>query len=95
MLVRSRGRLTQHGIEFGARGAVVVAVDAQRQLADLLDAVEDLRAFLFAHGVAEQAAKQADVLAQRLVLVGGNGVRFGHHLRPCRSLRLSSMALSR
>jgi hypothetical protein len=74
MLV-SLARQLQHGFHFLARGGVVVAVQAQREAADLLDALEEPGALLLAHGVAEQAAEQADVVAQGLVLVGG---RDGH-----------------
>jgi UDP-N-acetylmuramyl pentapeptide synthase len=42
----------QQGIHFLARRAVGIAMEAQREPADLLDAVEDLGALLFAHGVA-------------------------------------------
>ncbi len=56
--------------ELAARARLVVAMEADRGLADALDEIEDLAAFLLAHGVAEQAAEQADVVAQRLVLFG-------------------------
>ncbi len=82
----------QQGIHFLARRAVGIAMEAQREPADLLDAIENFGAFLFAHGVAEQAAEQADVVAQGLVLVGA-GVRA--HLRAFSRARLSSIARSR
>src|SRR5262245_46605736 len=39
-------------------------MEPDRGLADTLDEVEDVGALLVAHGVAEDAAKQADVIAQ-------------------------------
>ena len=60
-------------LEFAPRADLVVAMEADRGLADALDEVENLRAFLLAHGVAEHAAEQADVLAQRRVLLGLGG----------------------
>ena len=63
-------------------------MEADRGLADVLDELEGLLALLFAHRVAEDAAEQADVVAQRLVLVvglgagvglGGSGRRFKSH----------------
>jgi hypothetical protein len=65
------------------------------EAADLLDAVEEFGALLLAHGVAEQAAEQADVVAQGLVLVGGNGVGVVIICGFQSSLRLSSIARSR
>ena len=50
-----------------AGGGVQIAVEADRRLADVLDHIENSIAFLFSHGVAEQAAEQADVVAQRQV----------------------------
>ena len=52
-----------------ACGGIVVAMETQGELADFLDALEHGDAFLLAHGVAEQAAEQADVVAQGLVLI--------------------------
>ena len=56
---------------------LVVAMEADRGLADALDEIEHLAAFLLAHGVAEQAAEQADVVAQRRVLFGRRRRRRG------------------
>ena len=50
-------------LEFAPRADLVVAVKADRGLTDALDESERLLAFLFAHGVAENAAEQADVVA--------------------------------
>ena len=57
-------------LELAPRGDLVVAMEADRGPADLLDQLEHLLAFLLAHGVAEDSAEQADVVAQRQVLVG-------------------------
>jgi len=48
-----------------------MAVEARRQLADVFDGGKGFLAFLLAQGIAEQAAEEADVLAQRRILVGG------------------------
>ena len=57
-------------LELAPRADLVVAMEADRGPADLLDQLEDLFALLLAHGVAEDSAEQADVVAQRHVLVG-------------------------
>ena len=56
-------------LELAPRAGLVVAVEADRGLADALDERVGLLALLLAHGVAEDAAEQADVVAQRHVLV--------------------------
>ena len=61
-------------LELAPRAGLVVAVEADRGLADLLDERVGLLALLLAHRVAEDAAEQADVVAQRPVLVGVVGV---------------------
>ena len=61
-------------LELAPRAGLVVAMEADRGLADLLDELEGLLALLLAHRVAEDAAEQADVVAQRPVLVGVVGV---------------------
>ena len=63
----------QPGLHLVARRRIAVAMEAQGEAADLLDAGEQVLALLLAHGVAEQAPEQADVLPQGLVLVGGFG----------------------
>ena len=60
----------QRRFELAPRRVVLVAVEADRRLADALDDVEDRLAFLLADRVAEDPAEQADVVAQRKVLVG-------------------------
>ena len=55
--------------EFAPRAGLVVAVEADRGLPDALDEIEGLGALLLAHGVAENASEQADVVAQRRVLL--------------------------
>ena len=64
----------EHRLEFAPRAGLVVAVEADRGLADLLDERVGLLALLLAHRVAENAAEQADVVAQRPVLFGVIGV---------------------
>ena len=64
----------EHRLELAPRAGLVVAVEADRGLADLLDQRVGLLALLLAHRVAEDAAEQADVVAQRPVLVGVGGV---------------------
>lgn len=49
---------------------VAIAVELFRRLPDALHDIENLFAFLFPHRVAEQAAKNADILPQRKILVG-------------------------
>ena len=77
----------EDGGKLAPRRDFVVAMEADRGLADALDEIERLAAFLFAHGVAEQPPEQADVVAQRRVfLVGGavgriEGERHGRTLR--------------
>ena len=56
-------------LELAPRADLVVAMEADRGLADLLDQLENLFAFLLAHGVAEDSAEQTNVLAQRNVLL--------------------------
>ena len=57
-------------LELAPRADLVVAMEADRGLADLLDQLENLFALLLAHGVAENSPEQADVLAQRNVFLG-------------------------
>ena len=60
----------EHRLELAPRAGLVVAVEADRGLADLLDERVGFLALLLAHRVAENAAEQADVVAQRPVLFG-------------------------
>ena len=70
-LARLLARQPVHDLaELTPRGFVLVAAKADRGLADLFDDVEDALALLLAHRVAEDAAEQPCVLAQRPVLVG-------------------------
>ena len=55
--------------ELAPRAGLVVAMEADRGLADALDKLEGLVALLLAHRVAEHAPEQADVFAQRRVLL--------------------------
>ena len=67
-------------LEFAPRANFVVAMEADRGPADLLDQLVHLFALLLAHGVAEDSAEQADVAAQRQVLVGLIRRRLRHAL---------------
>ena len=64
-------------------GAVLVAMEPDRGLPDALDQVEHVGALLVAHGVAEDASEQPDVvpetgvLLQRLGVVGAVGPDLG------------------
>jgi hypothetical protein len=60
----------EQAVEFRAGGAVVLAAEAHRGLADRFHQFEGGVAFLFAHAIAEQTAQEADVLTQRQVVVG-------------------------
>ena len=55
--------------QFAPRAGLVVAMEPDRGLTDALDILKCLFALLLAHGVAENAPQQADVLAQRGVLL--------------------------
>ena len=70
-------------LEFAPRADLVVAMEANRGLADLLDQLENLFALLLAHGVAEDSTEQTDVLAQGNVLLvrraRGQLLEFGGH----------------
>ena len=67
-------------LEFAPRANFVVAMEADRGPADLLDQLVHLFALLLAHGVAEDSTEQADVAAQRQVLVGLIRLRLRHAL---------------
>ena len=67
-------------LEFAPRANFVVAMEADRGPADLLDQLVHLFALLLAHGVAEDSPEQADVAAQRQVLVGLIRLRLRHAL---------------
>jgi hypothetical protein len=73
------GQGIEGGLQLAAGGVVLVAAEADRALADRLDQVEHGLALLGAHGVAEHAAEQADVVAEGQVLVFA-GVVFAHGL---------------
>ncbi len=83
------GRQAVEGrFELAPGAGLVVAMEADRGLADVFDEFKGLLALLFAHRVAENAAEQTDVVSQRLVLVvglsagmglGGSGRRFKSH----------------
>src|SRR3984957_644067 len=70
-------------LELAPRADLVVAMEPYRGLADLLDQLENLFAFLLAHGVAEDSTEQPNVFAQRNVLLArrtsGQLLEFGGH----------------
>src|ERR1700722_12435006 len=70
-------------LELAPRADLVVTMEANRGLADLLDQLENLFAFLLAHRVAEDSAEQPNVFAQRNVLLvrraRGQLLDFGGH----------------
>ena len=99
---RDRERLVsveavERRLELAPRADLVVAMEAYRGLADLLDQLENLFALLLANGVAEDSPEQADVLAQRNVLLGSvRGAKretldpggAGHWAHPLKTKRL-------
>ena len=76
-----RGQAAQQGIELVPGVLVGIALGGHAQAADALDALEDLDAFLFADGVAEDLAEQADVFDERRVLerTRSRGLQLCHH----------------
>ena len=70
-------------LELAPRANLIVAMEANRGLADLLDQLENLFALLLAHGVAKDPAKQTNVFAQGNVLLvrraRGQLLDFGGH----------------
>src|ERR1700677_1235726 len=70
-------------LELAPRANLVVAMEANRGLADLLDQLENLFALLLAYGVAKDPAKQTNVFAQGNVLLvrtaRGQLLDFGGH----------------
>ena len=79
-LQRLGGRQTvEHRFESPARAGIFIAAKTNRVLANMLDRVEDGRAPLFAHRVAEDAAEQPDIVAQWQVFIFGlDGLWFWH-----------------
>ncbi len=59
----------QDHVQFGARALILVAVEANRGLADTLDKFEDRFALLSPHSVAQHTPEQANVIPQRHVFV--------------------------
>ncbi|MGY3446815.1 hypothetical protein ACVW17_006816 [Bradyrhizobium sp. USDA 4473] len=59
----------EDAFQLAPRQLVLVAVEPDRGLADALDQVEHLGPFLVAHGVAEYAPQQADVVPQPCILL--------------------------
>ena len=55
--------------EFAPRQPVFVAVEPDRGLPDALDQVEHVGALLIAHGVAEDAPEQPDIVPQPRILL--------------------------
>ena len=94
------GRQAVEGrLELAPGAGLVVAMEADGGLADVLDEFKGLLALLLAHRVAEDAAEQPDVVAQRLVLVvglgvglGGSGRRINSHRRRLHRARTGGVA---
>ena len=62
-------KAVERRLELTPGGDLIVAMEPDRGPADLLDQLEDLFAFLLAHRVAEDSAEQADVVAERHILI--------------------------
>ena len=76
-----RRQAVQCRFELAARGNILVAAKADRVLANVFDGVEGGLAALLAYRVAEEAAEQPDIVAQRQIFVVGlDGLRFRHGL---------------
>ncbi len=74
-----RRQTVQRRFELAARCNILVSAEADRVLANVLDGVEDCLAVLLAYRVAEDAAEQPDIVAQRQVFVfGPDCIRFRH-----------------
>ena len=63
----ARAELVEHGLQRTADGAVLLAVEAGRGLADEFDNGEHILTLLLAHRVAQYPAQQTDILPQRQV----------------------------
>jgi hypothetical protein len=63
-------KAVERRLKLPPRADFVVAMKTDRGLTDLLDQLIDLLALLFAHGVAKDSAEQANVVAERQILVG-------------------------
>ena len=61
----------QYRLELAPRGFILLAMKTDLGPANLLDDCKDRWALLGADGVAENAAEQTDIVAQRQILVGG------------------------
>src|SRR5712692_11709232 len=77
----ARQRL-QHRLEITPRRIVLVAMEADGGPANPLHDVEDRFTLLLAHGIAENAAEQADIIPQRQVFLGFERVAARHTLCP-------------
>src|SRR5712691_3922857 len=73
----ARQRL-QHRLEITPRRIVLVAMEADGGPANPLHDVEDRFTLLLAHGIAENAAEQADIIPQRQVFLGFDRVAARH-----------------
>ena len=65
----------ERGLELAPGAGFIIAMESDRGAANLLDQLEHLLALLLAHRIAEDAAEQPNVLAQRTVF--GSVVVFG------------------
>ena len=63
--------LSRMQLELAPRRLVVATMELDRGLADALDQVEDIGAFLVADGVAQNAPEQADVVPQPDIFLKG------------------------
>jgi hypothetical protein len=63
-------QFVQDPLKEKARAAIFVAVEADGCLADVLDRLKHLLAFLAADRIAEEPPEEPDVVAKRQVLVG-------------------------
>ena len=66
-----RRHAVEDGLQFATRRLVVVTMKADRGLADAFDQIEHGFSFLIAHGIAENASEQPDVVAQPRIERGG------------------------
>src|SRR6266567_2963980 len=64
------GQAADDRLELPARAFVGVTMETKRRLPDLLDNVEDFLAFLGEYRLAENAAEEPDIVAEREILLG-------------------------
>src|SRR5690349_4041074 len=64
------GQAADDRLEFPTRAFVGITMETKRRLPDLLDDVEDFRTFLGEYRLAENAAEEPDIVAEREILLG-------------------------